>query len=91
MALVVDLEQREPSAIASRPARFDGGASMPLNVGPVDDPGHQHEGRIGPPVVRLDEHLERAQAVTVRMPGARRVEAVACFTFSVQERLVVAA
>ena len=87
VALVVDLEQRKAVGDREEARRLRRRLDVLRDVGPVDHPGQQHEGRIAPQVVRLDEHLERAQAVTVRIPGAWCVEARRVLTFGVREHL----
>ena len=70
----LDVEPAEPDGEQPRSERV--GVELVVDVGGVHDGGQTDERWIGPESEVVDEHLERAAAVTVVELGARRVEAV---------------
>jgi hypothetical protein len=70
-----------------QPARLRCRVAVLGDVGSVDDARQQPEGRIVEPVL-LDEDLERAQPVSVRVPRAGRVVGVGLLALGGLEHLV---
>ena len=71
LLLVGHAEVHEAAGDRLEAARLGRDVGVLGDVGAVDDPRHEGERRIAAEPVVLDEHLERAQAVAVRVARAR--------------------
>src|SRR5438093_5637416 len=87
LAVVTEIEQVEAFGDREQPARLECRVAIVGDIGAVHDPRQKLQRRLVE-LVLLEQHLERAEPVTVRVLRARRVVGVRALALRRLEHLV---